>query len=443
MRETAAGATTLCRCDGGRGRYRPVSREGRGSPRPAPTGRLRPSRMASEQSLAPEDLPAGDGPAVGAEACGKLTDAAWRRSLPHGADQDDDGTQVDLWPEESHRRRCDSLLPVAVAAEAQSEALLLGELAGSAAWLPRVVGGVQASAAWTCLLAGFLCKVLVNRQKERPEPGGTWQIVIHDRVLRSRDKPRSTPLGKRDPVIRLFEGNFFGSLSDVAQESRTLRRLAWPRTRPGETAIARSWVTPRLSFNPPPALRPGETSCAPAASIAAVGFNPPPAVRPGETRRCTSRLIAAIGFNPPPAVRPGETAGRLCRQLGGSFNPPPAVRPGETACERHGCLGRLFQSAPGGEAGGNCPRRMVVVRRRPGFNPPPALRPGETAWSATECWSNAWFQSAPGGEAGGNRAGSPCTRGPASFNPPPAVRPGETTACAIAAATPVSIRPRR
>ena len=27
--------------------------------------------------FAPEDLPAGDGPAVGAETCGKLTDAAW------------------------------------------------------------------------------------------------------------------------------------------------------------------------------------------------------------------------------------------------------------------------------------------------------------------------------------------------------------------------------
>ena len=42
--------------------------------------------------------------------------------LPHGADQDDDGTQVDLWPEESHRRRCDSLsAAIAVAAEAQPE----------------------------------------------------------------------------------------------------------------------------------------------------------------------------------------------------------------------------------------------------------------------------------------------------------------------------------
>jgi hypothetical protein len=54
--------------------------------------------------------------------------------------------------------------------------------------------------------------------------------VIHDRVLRSCAKPRSTPLGKLDPVIRLFEGNFIGCLSDLAQESRISPRLPWPRT---------------------------------------------------------------------------------------------------------------------------------------------------------------------------------------------------------------------
>jgi hypothetical protein len=43
-------------------------------------------------------------------------------------------------------------------------------------------------------------------------------------------RPRSTPLGKLDPVIGLFEGSFLGRLSDLAQESRISRRLAWPRT---------------------------------------------------------------------------------------------------------------------------------------------------------------------------------------------------------------------
>ena len=50
----------------------------------------------------PEDLPAGYGPPVGAEASGKLADPAWCRPLPHGADYDDDGAQVDLWAEEAY-----------------------------------------------------------------------------------------------------------------------------------------------------------------------------------------------------------------------------------------------------------------------------------------------------------------------------------------------------
>src|SRR5208337_3885367 len=38
------------------------------------------------------------------------------------------------------------------------------------------------------------------------------------------------PLGNRDRVIRLFEGNFLDSLSEAAQESPTSRRLPWRRT---------------------------------------------------------------------------------------------------------------------------------------------------------------------------------------------------------------------
>ncbi len=54
--------------------------------------------------------------------------------------------------------------------------------------------------------------------------------MIQGRVLRSCGKPRSTPLKQLDLMIRLFEGNSFHYLSDVAQESRISRRLAWPRT---------------------------------------------------------------------------------------------------------------------------------------------------------------------------------------------------------------------
>jgi len=184
-----------------------------------------------EKAFPPEDLPAGDGPAVGAEARGKLTDTAWGRSLPHGADQDDDDTQVDLGPKEADRRWCPSLpATIAVTAEAQFEALLLGELSGSAARFAKVVGTVQAPATRACFPAGLLSEILVNGQEERPEPGGPRQFMIHRRVLRSRDKPRSTPLGKLDPVIRLFEGNFVACLSDVAQKRPISHRLACART---------------------------------------------------------------------------------------------------------------------------------------------------------------------------------------------------------------------
>src|SRR5580658_1523630 len=79
------------------------------------------------KTFAPEDLPAGDGSAVSAESLGQLTDAAWRRSLAHGTDQDDDDAEIDLWAEEAHRRWRGSLpAAIAVAAKAQPQALLLG-----------------------------------------------------------------------------------------------------------------------------------------------------------------------------------------------------------------------------------------------------------------------------------------------------------------------------
>src|SRR5271157_3949210 len=54
------------------------------------------------------------------------------------------------------------------------------------------------------------------------------------------------PLGNRDRVIRLFEGNFLDSLSEAAQESPTSRRLPWRRTKvpnpgAGKEHIFRAW----------------------------------------------------------------------------------------------------------------------------------------------------------------------------------------------------------
>jgi hypothetical protein len=64
-------------------------------------------------------------------------------------------------------------------------------------------------------------------------------------------RPRSTPLGKLDPVIRLFEGNFLGRLSNFAQVSRISRRLAWPRSRWLDTSLYRR-PTARVQPVPPP-----------------------------------------------------------------------------------------------------------------------------------------------------------------------------------------------
>ena len=181
--------------------------------------------------VAPGGLPAGDRAFVGTEAFGELTDPSRSGPLPHGADQDDDGGEVDLSAQEARRGGRRSLpVAVAIAAEAQSEALGLGKLDGSALGLARVVGAVQAATARAALVAGFGREIFVDCPQVQPEAGGTEKFVIHGRVLRCREKLRSTPLGELDPVIRLFEGNFLGRLSDLAQESRISRRLAWPRS---------------------------------------------------------------------------------------------------------------------------------------------------------------------------------------------------------------------
>ena len=62
----------------------------------------------------------------------------------------------------------------------------------------------------------------------------------------------------------------------------------------------------------------------------------------------------------------------------------------------------MFQSAPGGGAGGNhrSDRRRRARDHR--FNPPPAVGPGETEKILPADGSESVFQSAPGGGAGGN-----------------------------------------
>jgi hypothetical protein len=52
--------------------------------------------------FAPKDLPPTDGPSVGVEEPGQLADPPWRGPLPHGGDQDDHGTQINLGAQETN-----------------------------------------------------------------------------------------------------------------------------------------------------------------------------------------------------------------------------------------------------------------------------------------------------------------------------------------------------
>ena len=128
-------------------------------------------------------------------------------------------------------------------------------------------------------------------------------------------------------------------------------------------------------FNPPPARRPGEI-----ASPEVLRATHPElvSIRPrlgGRGRRGLAGPLAtnSRSFNPPPARRPGNEYAIMsfdrCRStpvggqestIGRCFNPPPARRPGETPTRQHHGPedARVFQSAPGSEAGGDRrPRR--------------------------------------------------------------------------------------
>jgi len=127
---------------------------------------------------------------------------------------------------------------------------------------------------------------------------------------------------------------------------------------------------------------------------------------------------------------PGGEAGGNARRGwaghgGAGFNPPPAVRPGGTQDRSQDLGWASFQSAPGGEAGGN--RASETGYGRTGkFQSAPGGEAGGNVRAEAQAEFFGKFQSAPGGEAGGNRSGWPISSGGASFNPPPAVRPGGT-----------------
>jgi len=102
-----------------------------------------------------------------------------------------------------------------------------------------------------------------------------------------------------------------------------------------------------------------------------------------------------------------------------------------------------FQSAPGGEAGGNA----VAVARVPvqlRFNPPPAVRPGGTCRQRHPRLPSYRFNPPPAVRPGGTAYTALRRDELLCFNPPPAVRPGGTGAGNPGWLNPyVSIRPRR
>jgi len=127
--------------------------------------------------IAPEDLPASDGPSVDVEMLGEFAETTWCRPLAHGADKDDGGSEKDLSAEEAHRRRSHALpAAVAIAAEAQSDPLLLGYLIGITPGLPGIVSAVQASTTGTPLLAGRLRKIFLALESWCAKTGGIHKI---------------------------------------------------------------------------------------------------------------------------------------------------------------------------------------------------------------------------------------------------------------------------
>ena len=139
------------------------------------TGDFPESRL--REVLLPEDLPARDGPPIGAEEPGEFGDSARRGSLSHGGDEDDDGTEINLPAEKPHRRRRDSLAaPVTITAEAQPALVWFGQMVGTAG-LSGVIRTVQSPTAGAGSLAGGLREVLVNGKKKLPEAGIARQTM--------------------------------------------------------------------------------------------------------------------------------------------------------------------------------------------------------------------------------------------------------------------------
>jgi hypothetical protein len=119
------------------------------------------------------------------------------------------------------------------------------QLDAGAARLPQVVGAVQASATGTRFLAGFLREIVIDGQKERPEPGSPqglrgdrlcflFFVVYYQLLATCRDTP-----GGRDPrgaCVRFVEAGLADPPPPPFREAlccwirlNTARRFPGPR----------------------------------------------------------------------------------------------------------------------------------------------------------------------------------------------------------------------
>jgi len=159
--------------------------------------------------VAPEGLPSRDGRPINTKERRKLADPARPWTLPHCADQDHHGTQVDFSAEKTDRWRRHPLpAAVAIAAEAKPAAILLRQMIRPAPRCPWVVGAVEATTARASFLPSRMGQVLVNRQKERPETPTSMQLMpYHGVLLRLKPLKEDTPC-ESSRSITLIDGRY-------------------------------------------------------------------------------------------------------------------------------------------------------------------------------------------------------------------------------------------
>ena len=104
---------------------------------------LGPPEVALGKVVAPEHLPAGDRPPVDVQESRDVTDPLRGWSVPHGADQNDEGAEVNPSTKKTNGRWRGSLsAPVSIAGETESGLVGVGHRVGATARLAGVVGAV-------------------------------------------------------------------------------------------------------------------------------------------------------------------------------------------------------------------------------------------------------------------------------------------------------------